>query len=364
MKSLKKIASLMTASIILINTAGCTDKTWALKSETDKISTGVYVYNLLESYQAATDELLEKGISTSDIKNETIEDKNANDWIKDRAITSCKDMLAIEKIFKDMNLSLSDEDNKKAEEITNDIWETSGTTYEKNFGINKDSVNEAYSLLNIKKEKIFDALYGKDGTNPVSDEELNEYYKNNYICLKFYTKMPFEDSDANEGESAESATEHGQLDTDESIQNQFGNYVESINSGATSINQIAEDIKSKDNIGNDTPPLETQLVNPESTELPKEITEPVKTLEPGKSTYIKYNDIYLFLYREPNLPETESLDLSNETERDNLLHEMKSKEFENKITDTKNSMKIDVNTSAINQYDPAMFEKSKEDSAK
>ncbi len=359
MKIAKKFLTLITLCIFLISCTACGDTSWALKSDTETLSTGVYVYYLMEAYQKATDTLLEKGISTTDLKNETIEDKNAVTWTKDRAVNSCKTLLTIDKMFSDMNLSLTEEENKKVEETTDSIWESSGEIYEKNFGINKDAVNQAYSLFNAKKDKVFKAIYGKDGTNAVSDDELTEYYKNNYISLKFYSKMPFE-NDSEESENEENTnTQEGTLDTDENIQKQFSGYVEAINSGAQTIQQINDTIKSTDHIDDGIEPLEDQLINPKSNDLPKEIVDAVSGLEPEKSTYVKYNDIYLFLYRNPSTNETIELpDLSNEIDRDKILLEYKNDEFNNKIEDTKQNMNIKINTNAINQFDVAMFNKN------
>lgn len=355
METLKKIPILFISCIFLLCTTACSDKTWALKSDNETISTSTYVYQLMQFYQEANDKLIEKGISTTDLKNEELDGQKANDWIKEHAINSCKDMLAVDKIFKDMNLTLTDEDKKKAQEKTDSIWESSGEVYEKNFGINKDSVHQSYSLYNIKKHKIFNAIYGKDGTDPVSDEKLLEYYKNNYISLKFYSKMPFEDTDS---EGNEGQPENGKVDTDEFIQQQFSGYVASINSGTKSINQIQNEIKANDHIENNTDSLEDQIVNPNSTELPKEIVDAIGTIEPGKATYIKYNDIYLFLYRNPNSTNIELPDLTNESDREKILYDMKSDDFNKRIDKTKNSITITINNNVINKYDPNMFNKS------
>lgn len=358
MKVAKKIFTLITLCIFLISCTACGDTSWALKADSETLSTGVYVYYLMEAYQDAVDALLEKGISTTEIKNETIEDKNAVTWIKDRAVNSCKTLLAVDKMFSNMALNLTEEENKKVEETTDSIWESSGEIYEKSFGINKDAVNQAYSLFNAKKDKVFNAIYGKEGTSAVSDDELNEYYKNNYISLKFYSKMPFEQDNEENGTEENANTDGETVDTDENIQKQFTGYVDAINSGSQNIQQINAAIKSTDHIEEGVEPLEDQMVNPKSNDLPKEIVDAVSGLEKGKSTYVKYNDIYLFLYRNPTTESNVELpDLNNETDRDKLLSEYKGEEFNNKIEETKNGMNVKTNTNAINKFDIAMFSK-------
>ena len=43
-----------------------------------------------------------------------------------------------------------------------------------------------------KYEKVFDAIYGNDGTNPVSDEDLKNYFCENFISSSYITKSAAE----------------------------------------------------------------------------------------------------------------------------------------------------------------------------
>lgn len=373
MKFVKKLVTLLTICTFFVTATACANNGWAIKGEGESLSTSIYVFYLMQAYQEATQKLTQEGKSTSDISNEKIENQTAPNWIAEKALKRCKELIATEKMFKDMNLSLTEEESKKAQETTDSLWESSGNMYEKNFGINKDAVHQASSLLNAKIDKIFHAIYGKEGSSAVSDDEINDYYKNNYVKILFYSKVPYEatesedennnseaeenktENEASEGENKENSETNKKVDTDESIQKEFDEYTSSINSGSQTIDQLRDTIKKSENITDDTDPLFEQIINPNSSSLTTEISDAVNKLDAGKSTYIKFNDVYFMLIKSSN--PVENPDLSEESKRDSILYDMKNKEFENKIEETVNSINFSINYNAVNQFNPVMFNK-------
>ena len=373
MKFVKKLVTLLTICTFFVTATACANNGWAIKGEGESLSTSIYVFYLMQAYQEATQKLTQEGKSTSDISNEKIENQTAPNWIAEKALKRCKELIATETMFKDMNLSLTEEESKKAQETTDSLWESSGSMYEKNFGINKDAVHQASSLLNTKIDKIFHAIYGKEGSSAVSDDEINDYYKNNYVKILFYSKVPYEatesedennnsdaeenktENEASEGENKENSETNKKVDTDESIQKEFDEYTSSINSGSQTIDQLRDTIKKSENITDDTDPLVEQIINPNSSSLTTEISDAVNKLDAGKSTYIKFNDVYFMLIKSSN--PVENPDLSEESKRDSILYDMKNKEFENKIEETVNSINFSINYNAVNQFNPVMFNK-------
>ena len=378
MRFLKKAMAMLCVSIFLVCTTACVDKSWAIKSETETISTGVYVFYLMQSYQEATQKLVAEGKSASDMSSETIDGQSAANWIVENTIKMCKELIAVEKEFNDLGLNFSEEENSKNQETTDKSWESVGNLYEKNYGINKDAVHRASTVFAAKKEKVFQANYGKDGTQAVSDDELKDFYKSNYETICFYSKTPFEDTaeqsetnnesaetndsesenadktaEQNENTEESSKEENKKVDTEESIQKEFGEYVDAINSGAQTLEQLRETIKKNDSISDDTDPLVEQVINPNSETMVPEVSDAIKALSPGKASYIKFNDIYLLLIKSSDA--TKDPDLGNETERNNILVDMKHKDFEDKINETINSINFKINYNAVNQYNPLMF---------
>ena len=58
--------------------------------------------------------------------------------------------------------------------------DTAGQYYESN-GISRESYTQINTAAKLK-DKLFTKLYDKDGETPVSDEELNNFTKENYAC--------------------------------------------------------------------------------------------------------------------------------------------------------------------------------------
>ncbi len=353
MKRVKQILALFLCITLAISTSACSNNSWALKTEDDNVTSSEYVYYLLVAHNLAITQLSSKGIATDDISNEQIEDKNASDWIREKAIQLSKEKLAKEKLFKDLNLSLTDKETEEAQNITDSTWNEVGTALETKYGISKDAFHEAGTLIDIKTEKIFEATYGKDGTNPVSDEEIVNYYKENYIRLLVYSKAPY-DGNESSNENSDDQMVGNTNDTEEVIESQFKKYSDEINSGTNSIDQISQEIKQVDGLDESDTPLHELLFNPNDEQYAEEMRNAAKSLEVGKATYLKFDDIYIFLFRS-SLDES-ALDLNDETERSSILKTMKSDEFQNKINQTIDSLNIEVNNSAINQYNPSMFD--------
>lgn len=316
----------------------------------------------MQAYQEGIQKLALENKNTTDISNEKIEDQSAPNWIVEKALKSCKYLIATEKIFKQMNLSLSEDEQKKAQETTDSMWESYGSMYEKNFGINKDSLHQASSLFNAKLEKIFNAKFGKDGTNAVSDDEIKDFYKNNYMKILFYTKTPYETTENSDETNSSQQTENNENSDEakssissETIQKDFEQYTSSINNGSQSIDQIRDTLKKAENITDDTDPFVEQIINPNSSSLSSEISDAVKSLDPGKATYIKFNDIFFLLIKTTD--SVEDPDLSDETKRNNILYDMKNDELESQIQETINNTNFSINYNAVNQFNPLMFSK-------
>lgn len=413
MKFVKKFTTLFLAITICLNFCGCFDKSWAIKCDEESLPTGIYVFYMMQSYQEATQKLSQDGAATDDISNATIDGQSAPNWIVEKSLNMCKKLLAVEKIFTDMSLTLTEDEENKAQKLTDSMWESSGTMLEKNYGINKDAVHRASSLYSVKLNKIFNSIYGKDGTNPVSDENLNKYYKETYLKLLFYSKMPThsgESSDVNNSDSENKPdgenSENQNIETDDAIQNEMNSYADAINNGTKNLDQIRDEIKKSASAPADAAndPLIEQIINPNSSSLAPEIAEKIKNLEKGKAAVVTLNNVYFLIYNAgaptedidfikdastEQQPETSSAKIENAdhnpgspdsiqensdqnsennseqdqkieessqtSKRDEILYEMKQSELEEKINLKLSSMSFNINYNAVNQFNPLMF---------
>lgn len=374
MKLLKKMFAIFLIACMCMGLSACADQTWSVRSGDVSLSMGSYICFLSEAYSEASKTLGESTSGSSStqsyILNKTIEDKKVSDWVKDKAIEECKNMISIEKKFQEMDLSLTEDEIQQAQMSTDRIWAEYGKAYEK-LGVSKDSYNKAVNLLAYKKQKLFEAIYGIDGTEAVSDEELLEYYKENNanvsIMKKSLTKTSkssAEDLDDDEiGDANKSVSPESSSMTDEEIEvvkNKFEKYESDINSGSKTISNIGETFKSEENL--ETDPVNTRTISLKTQQstyslYPDEVIEAIKSLETSKAKSIRAEDNYYLIVK--NNFTSEDLEKNKtDPQRLSVLYEMKNEDFENMISDLSSSDEYQINNSGINKHGPSIFEKN------
>lgn len=343
MKLLKKLTALLLSCLLLITTA-CTDKSWAVKTDSQTLPSGIYCYFSFEAFQQAVDKLSTDGSTVTDLKGKTIDDKDAEIWVRDTAVESCKKMLTTEQMFKDKGLSLTEDEMKEAQENTDSVWENSGDSFQNKYGIDKDSFHQAYSIYPLEIEKLFDATYGKDSTEQISDDEILNFYNENYVNILTYSKIPYDENSEDDG------TDHSN-DTEEKISEQFNSYVDMINSGGKSVQEVSEIIKQTDSL--DTDPFVNQCINKNSADLPTQVRDTIVNLEVNKAAYIKFNEVHFLFIKQDNA--AVPFDISNQEEKNQILYDMNSTKFENLINDTMSSMQFTINEPVINGVNISNF---------
>ena len=197
----KKCAAVLTAGALALSMAACSsDTSWIMRKDPLEMPVGVYINNLIQSYYEATT-LVED--AEQDVLSQQIEGQDAEDWIQQNAIDETKKAMAICSEFNARNIAFSQEQLLSCQEQAASYYEQAGDNLEKN-GISQDSIELIYQIAYMKTQ-LFQALYGPSGEDPVSDEELSNYYDDNYIKMAVQT-FSFSDmeipEDATEDEKA------------------------------------------------------------------------------------------------------------------------------------------------------------------
>ncbi len=197
----KKCAAVLTAGALALSMAACSsDTSWIMRKDPLEMPVGVYINNLIQSYYEATT-LVED--AEQDVLSQQIEGQDAEDWIQQNAIDETKKAMAICSEFNARNIAFSQEQLLSCQEQAASYYEQAGDNLEKN-GISQDSIELIYQIAYMKTQ-LFQALYGPSGEDPVSDEELSNYYDDNYIKMAVQT-FSFPDmeipEDATEDEKA------------------------------------------------------------------------------------------------------------------------------------------------------------------
>lgn len=342
----KGLITLLIGIFTFITTAcGNNDKTWALKHDNNIVSNGIYVYFLWAAYNNATLELAEEISPETPLDKFEIEGKNAAVWVQDCAINDAKKMLAIEKLFDEKGLTLSEEETKEVEEMCQTSFENSKETFDK-YGISLEDFKRANPVQNIKFKKLFESVYGPNGSEAVPNEQILDYYKTNYVNVSIIVKS----SDSNlESEDGEQTTNNSEDEA--KVEQQFKNYVDMINSGKKTLSEVGEMFKAAEKLEED--PISQECLNLKDSGISEEIVDKVAKLELNKATYFKMEDAFLLLVK--NDISTALPNLEDQDEKNKLLLEMKSSDFNNLVEAKVKDMNISVNQNSIKDYPPATF---------
>jgi len=206
MKFIKKAAAVIAATSVALSLSACgADLSWAAKVGKDStVPIGLYIYNQAVSYRTG----VQNGQidTTKGLEGQTVNvsdsDTSAVKHFDSEAIKAVKSCAGARVLATEMNIELTADELESVAQNTDSAYETDKDVFEKN-GVAKSSVEEYYKDMTLKN-KLFNAIYGKDGTEPVSDKELKQYIKENFATINFIQQYYYND-DGTEMSDAEKA---------------------------------------------------------------------------------------------------------------------------------------------------------------
>lgn len=186
----KRITAFLLGAVMCISLTSCGDDGVAAELGETEIPAGVYILQQVIAFNEAQQA---EGYDSSlkDIWENKIEEKPLEDWINEKALEYLKNYAAVEQWFEEEGMTLSEEDQESIDYTVESTW----STYEKKYnqiGIAKSSY-ELYQTNQYKYSLLFKKYYDKDGTEPISDEDLKEYYQTDFAqfqMISFSTLDP------------------------------------------------------------------------------------------------------------------------------------------------------------------------------
>lgn len=334
-----KIASAAMAAVMAVGFTACSQNyTWVAKSGDLEIAPGVYMANLLGAYSNA---LTLVSDTEKDVLEQTIEDKNASDWITEQAKISTAQYFAVEQKFDEYSLVLNSDDLSTISQQTEYYWQYLSSLYEDN-GISQDSLN----LINTnvyKTSLLFDALYGEGGEKEVSDDELKQAYLNDYVKTTFYA-LSLTDS------SGELLSEEDQAAVRERIQNIY----DKANAGDDFYDLILEDEKSdlgEDDTVHEHTGVEHDAIiyKEDATSFPEGFYDIIKAINTDSYDMFEI-DNYVVVAKRLAL-DTESEEFENS--KASILSNLKGDEFMELIEQWGNETEVTYNEDALKVFTPS-----------
>lgn len=188
---------MITAAVMLSLTA-CGDTTWIAKVDGEVINSGAYIYYQGMGYSAAGYELAKEdqnyyyymmyGMSYID---EKIGDKTVKEYMNDYALDMCKQYVVVERLFDELGLTISEEEQSLIDIQVNNMWNNDEAQYKK-IGISKETLQKV-TENSYKEGAVFEKYYEVGGLNGTTEEDIKAYLEDNYARVKYIT-FAFSDS--------------------------------------------------------------------------------------------------------------------------------------------------------------------------
>jgi hypothetical protein len=343
-KSLKRAVAALLAVVMMVSVTACsTDKSWAMKNDTLTAPIGAYIYYLYAAYQSASSSVKD---TTKPVLDQQIDGKNAETWIKEKALNYTKMLFLVNDKMKELKLTLTDAETKSNSDTTDSTWEQYGTTLEK-YGISKSSLNLAYSDYYAKYQKIFTATYGKGGPKAVSDADLKTYFEKNYTDFSFVYK-PLSTTDASGNATALSAAETA------AVKKEFDAYAADVKSGKKTMQQIADAYKSSSKATTEQLQSDTAVLSTSSS-YPAEFVTLLQGMKPGEVKSAEISGTY-FVIMKNDITKKTATQLSTDSGRDSVIVQMKGTEYSEEMDkESAAYTKVTLNQAALDSYKPSMF---------
>lgn len=184
MAKFRRLAALLACVMMASSATACSDTRYSAKIGDDEVKAGVYIAYLSNSLSNQVNTLYYQGITEKPF-DQQIDGVSLSQYVKDDAQRSLKEYCAITKQFDAEGLVITDDEMKQINTNLKTSWDSMGELYEYE-GVSKESLKELY-LVALKKEKLFDHYYDKDGKQAATDEELQQFINENYLRYKIIT---------------------------------------------------------------------------------------------------------------------------------------------------------------------------------
>lgn len=401
-KRLKKAAAAVLAVILAASLCGC-DRGYIMTVDGMEIRNGVYLSFMRTAYGKAQTEFKNQSEETSDpetsesetsdttsedsvpITKKEISGKSGSQWIKDETLKYIRRFVAVQRKCEELGIELTEEETAKINTDVTSMWdspddmikylydfETIGEYYE-NIGISRESYKQISTVSELQT-KLFMYYYDKGGEFEIKDSEVDAHLKDKFVSVK-YMSVTYTDAS---GKTLENDSDK------KALRDNLQKYADRINKGDKpkdvfydySIEKATERAKAKaeteykeDNEEKLTKEewikkqVEAagikkyesdddldQIISKDNTSLDEKLKEYIINAESdGKAKLFDTEKTVYLVIKEDITQKTKW----KEENRDNVLTEMKSEEFQSMMDIFGQNYEVDANESLVNnKYRP------------
>ena len=229
---------------------------------------------------------------------------------------------------------MDEEDQENITNASNSMWSYYKTAFEA-VGVAQSSFTRAYAEYNIKLQKVMQAMYGEGGERALTEDEMHDYYMENYIYYNYFY-VPFSTTDE-EGQS-KTMEEDEQAQVKEALRE----HVKSISSGDETLEQASAAYVAE---GSSKPTLgEASAIN--KNNLSEQFSQALTGLKDGESAMVDMSS-GAYVLQKMNIETDYQALINDETRKEGLIAEMKGEEFTEYVKEQSASVNLDLNEKAI-----------------
>lgn len=291
-KKITKPLALFSASAMLLAAAGCSDTSWSYKTSEKTLSNGAWIYYTFSAMNEAASKIEEEtdksvDLATDDFGSMKVEGKAVFDWVTEQAKDKAEKYLAIEKLCSDYKLENDSSTLKSMVSLYSQYFDAGYMDVYKTIGVGVQTFADIYGVYPTRYEQVFDYVYGKDGPQAVSDDELKKYFKEKYTSY-YYLSYSFKKTD---DEGNETDVDAQTMDT---VKDAFAKYANELKAGKKT-SEIDEEYKT--DLSTDTVPSVRATAVLEDQNLPEEVEKAIKELKDKDATVKTIDDTHYMIYR-------------------------------------------------------------------
>ncbi|MDE7363484.1 MAG: hypothetical protein K2N27_01145 [Ruminococcus sp.] len=234
MKKFKKICVTAVSIALASAMAGCTPTigsgtSIAMTIDDYDVPAGLFIYYTMQGYNEAVSLLSSQNdtdVKVKDVKNAQIDSLDSTDWIQNKAQEYCVDYVTIIKEFDAIGSELSQEDLDSCKNMA-EYYHNQDSRLDKN-GVSVDTM-EKMAQMSYKEQAVFDYYYGFDGSEGCTEDELKDYFDENFARVK-YVSISLLD---NEGEKVSE-------DEERQLRKKAESYVKQVNNKRAELDKMHE----------------------------------------------------------------------------------------------------------------------------
>lgn len=178
----KRILAAAACAAVAFGMTGCSTPATVGAVGDVEIPSGLFLLYQQMSYNEAAD-LVED--PEQDVLKQQVEGVDAAEWIRTKTLEKIDRYVGIGQTADELGVELTAEQTETVQQIASSQWEAYEENYSDN-GIGEESLVLAFTAEQ-KATLLLDAIYGPEGTEPVSTGYLTTYIKKNYAQLEYFS---------------------------------------------------------------------------------------------------------------------------------------------------------------------------------